>query len=74
MKTQFKKINNNLKEKGFINIIVTIIIVLVILAIIGFDINSVWSSFFKPIFSFIGNSIVFIANWVYSLVVNIFRF
>ncbi len=64
MKRKMKHLNEN---RGFIRVIATLILILVILSLLGLDANSIWFNFFKPIFSFIGNIIVVTANWLVSL-------
>ena len=60
------------ENRGFLRIIVTLVVILVILSILGFDPNKVWFSFFRPIFVFIGNIILITANWLISLLRNAF--
>lgn len=60
------------ENKGFLRIIVILIVVLVILSLLGLDPNQIWFSFFRPIFAFIGNIIIVTANWLVTLLRNMF--
>ena len=58
------KLNN---KKGFVRLIVVLIIILVLLSLVGIDPVFVWNNFFRPIFGFIGNIILSVANWLTSV-------
>jgi hypothetical protein len=60
---------NNLKSQngGFLRIILILIILLVIISLLGLDAGKIWTSIFEPLFVFIGNLIVSIANFVVNL-------
>jgi len=63
-----KDIKNDLNSnKGFMRIIVILIIILVVLNLAGLDASGIWTGLFQPIFSFIGNVIVSVANFLVNL-------
>ena len=63
-----KDTKNNLdSNKGFIQIIVILIIVLVVINLAGLDATRIWTGLFEPVFSFIGRVIVGAANFVVNL-------
>jgi hypothetical protein len=55
------------QNRGFLRIIVILIIILVIISLLGLDAGNIWSNIFEPVFSFIGDLIVSIANFVVNL-------
>jgi hypothetical protein len=60
---------NNLKSRdgGFLRIILILIILLVIIGLLGLDAGKIWTNIFEPVFSFIGDLIVSISNFVVNL-------
>jgi hypothetical protein len=54
-------------NKGFVRIIIILIIILVIINLAGLDAVAIWTGIFEPVFSFIGNVIVSVANFVVNL-------
>lgn len=54
-------------KRGFVRLIVILIIILIVLGFLGLDITKVWSEVFLPIFSFIGDLILGIAKWLISI-------
>ncbi len=66
---------NKIKEKistnkGFVRIIIALIIILVVLSLLGLNVNRIWYGLILPIFSFIGNLIYMIAGWLVGLLRN----
>lgn len=55
------------ENRGFVRIIVTLIVILVIINLAGLDATRIWTEIFQPVFSFIGNIIVVAADWVVNL-------
>lgn len=65
------KIHNKISEnKGFVRTAITLVVILVILSLVGLDINKIWYNFLWPIFSFVGNLIYSLANWLVGLLRN----
>lgn len=55
-------------NKGFIQIIFLLIVILVVLSLLGLDANKIWTNLFYPLFSFIGNIILSVAKFLTSIV------
>jgi hypothetical protein len=60
---------NKNKQKGFIQIIILLIIIAVVAYLMGFDPSKLWSSFIYPILAFIWTAIL----WVAQLFANIIK-
>jgi hypothetical protein len=57
----------NKSNGGFLRIIVILIVILVVISLLGLDAGKIWSNLFAPLFSFIGDLIVTVANFLVSL-------
>ena len=55
------------QNRGFLRIILILIILLVIISLLGLDAGKIWNNIFAPLFMFIGDLIVGIANFLVSL-------
>lgn len=65
------KIHNKISaNKGFVRTAIILVVVLVFLSLAGLDINKIWYDFLWPIFSFVGNVIYMVANWLVELLRN----
>ena len=63
-----KDVKNGLESnKGFVRIIIILIIILVVINLAGLDATRIWTGIFEPVFSFIGNIIVSVSNFVVNL-------
>jgi len=61
MKTQ-----NN--QKGFIHVIVTLIVILVVLSLLGLNAEKIWTNVFYPLFAFLGNIIITVAQFLVAVI------
>lgn len=55
-------------NKGFIHIIFILIVILVILGLVGLNTGKIWTDLFYPLFRFIGNIIVSVADFLTSII------
>jgi hypothetical protein len=65
MNTKKSEISQN---GGFIKTIIILIIILVVIGLSGLDAGNIWIEFFEPAFTFVGNLIVSVSNFVINLV------
>jgi len=59
------------KQKGFIQIIILVIIVVLVLAFLGVDAKGVWTDYILPILEFIWNAFITVISFVIDITIKL---